>query len=76
MAKRGQIYLFLAPQFLLFINQPTTPLASSDAKGGAISQPYRFELKLIRESAEQDLQSLLHQRAFLAFPPTAWVFTA
>jgi len=46
-------------------------LASSDAKCEAISQPYRFELELIRARAEQDLQSLLHQSAFLAFPPTA-----
>jgi type VI secretion system secreted protein VgrG len=51
-------------------------LASSDTKGKAIGQPYRFELELISENAELDLQSLLHQRAFLAFPPTAWVFTA
>ena len=33
----------------------------------AISQPYRFEVELISENAELDLQSLLHQRAFLAF---------
>jgi len=39
MAKRGQVYLFLAPQFLLFKNQPTTHLASSDAKCKAISSP-------------------------------------
>ncbi len=69
MANRGQIYLFLAPQFLLFKNQPTTHLASSDAKYTAISQPYRFEVELISENAELDLQSLLHQRAFLAFSP-------
>lgn len=35
-------------------------MASSDTKGEAISQRYRFEL---------DLQSLLHQRAFLALTP-------
>ena len=35
----------------------------------AISQPYRFEVELISENAELDLQSLLHQRAFLAFTP-------
>ena len=35
----------------------------------AISQPYRFELELISENAELDLQSLLHQRTFLAFTP-------
>jgi type VI secretion system secreted protein VgrG len=53
----------------LFKNQPTTHLASSDAKCEAISQPYRFEVELISENAELDLQSLLHQRAFLAFTP-------
>ena len=35
----------------------------------AISQPYRFEVELISENAELDLQSLLHQRTFLAFTP-------
>src|SRR3990167_3611819 len=35
----------------------------------AISQPYRFEVELISENAELDLQSLLHQRAYLAFTP-------
>jgi|GEM_PF-4381721 len=69
MTKRGQIYLFLAPQFLLFKNQPTTHLASSDAKYTAISQPYRFEVELISENAELYLQSLPHQRAFFAFIP-------
>jgi type VI secretion system secreted protein VgrG len=44
-------------------------LASPDAKCEAISQTYRFELELISEKAELDLQSLLHQRAFLAFTP-------
>ena len=35
----------------------------------AISQPYRFELELISERPDLDLQSLLHQPAFLAFSP-------
>ncbi|SFI09764.1 type VI secretion system secreted protein VgrG [Pseudomonas guineae] len=35
----------------------------------AISQPYRFEVELISEQPELDLQSLLHQPAFLAFSP-------
>ena len=35
----------------------------------AISQPYRFEVDLISEQPDLDLQSLLHQRAFLAFSP-------
>ncbi|WP_439886812.1 type VI secretion system tip protein TssI/VgrG [Pseudomonas sp. MBLB4123] len=35
----------------------------------AISQPYRFELELVSERPDLDLQSLLHQRAFLAFAP-------
>ena len=53
----------------LFNNQPTTPLTSPDAKYEAISQPYRFEVDLISEQPDLDLQSLLHQRAFLAFSP-------
>ncbi|HBX53931.1 type VI secretion system tip protein TssI/VgrG [Pseudomonas sp. UBA2684] len=35
----------------------------------AISQPYRFELELVSQRPDVDLQSLLHQRAFLAFSP-------
>ncbi len=35
----------------------------------AISQPYRFELELVSERPDLDLQSLLHQPAFLAFSP-------
>ena len=35
----------------------------------AISQPYRFEVELISENPQLDLQSLLHQPAFLAFSP-------
>ncbi|UTW05807.1 type VI secretion system Vgr family protein [Pseudomonas benzenivorans] len=34
-----------------------------------ISQPYAFELELVSERPDLDLQSLLHQRAFLAFNP-------
>jgi len=33
----------------------------------AISQPYRFELEVVSERSDIDLQSLLHQSAFLAF---------
>ncbi len=33
----------------------------------AISQPYRFELELVSERPDLDLESLLHQSAFLAF---------
>jgi type VI secretion system secreted protein VgrG len=44
-------------------------LASSDAKLNTINQPYHFELELISERPDLDLQSLLHQPAFLAFPP-------
>src|SRR5690606_5182665 len=32
-----------------------------------ISQPYRFELEVISERADIDLQGLLHRSAFLAF---------
>mgnify|MGYP001442785554 CR=1 FL=1 len=35
----------------------------------AISQPYRFDVELISERPDIDLESLLHQRAFLAFSP-------
>jgi type VI secretion system secreted protein VgrG len=40
-------------------------LASSDAKCESISQPFEFEL--VSERPELDLESLLHQAAFLAF---------
>ena len=33
----------------------------------AISQPYRFELELVSERPDLDLESLLHRPAFLAF---------
>ncbi|NKQ12993.1 type VI secretion system Vgr family protein [Pseudomonas sp. SST3] len=35
----------------------------------AISQPYRFDLELVSERPNLDLQSLLHQPAFLALSP-------
>ncbi|WXL25701.1 type VI secretion system tip protein VgrG [Ectopseudomonas mendocina] len=35
----------------------------------AINQPYEFELELISNRPDLDLESLLHQRAFLAFAP-------
>ncbi|WP_374416497.1 type VI secretion system Vgr family protein [Stutzerimonas kunmingensis] len=35
----------------------------------AISQPYRFELELVSERPELDLERLLHRPAFLAFAP-------
>ncbi|WP_407294406.1 type VI secretion system tip protein TssI/VgrG [Stutzerimonas zhaodongensis] len=35
----------------------------------AISQPYRFDLELISERPDIDLQSLLHKPAFLALSP-------
>jgi len=35
----------------------------------AISQPYRFEVELVSERPDLDLQSLLHRPAFLAFSP-------
>ena len=34
-----------------------------------ISQPYRFDLELVSEDPDLDLESLLHKRAFLAFDP-------
>ena len=35
----------------------------------AISQPYRFDLELVSERPDLDLQALLHKPAFLAFAP-------
>ncbi len=37
----------------------------------AISQPYRFDLELVSELPDLDLQALLHKPAFLAFDPAA-----
>jgi type VI secretion system secreted protein VgrG len=36
----------------------------------AISQPFAFELELVSERPDLDLESLLHQAAFLAFDQT------
>ncbi|MDP2147944.1 MAG: type VI secretion system tip protein VgrG, partial [Pseudomonas sp.] len=33
----------------------------------AISQPYRFDLELVSEQPDLDLENLLHRQAFLAF---------
>ena len=35
----------------------------------AISQPYRFDLELVSEHPDLDLESLLHRPAFLSFAP-------
>ncbi|UNL98891.1 type VI secretion system tip protein TssI/VgrG [Stutzerimonas stutzeri] len=35
----------------------------------AISQPYRFDLELVSERPDLDLENLLHRPAFLAFAP-------
>ena len=35
----------------------------------ALSQPFAFELELVSERSDLDLESLLHQRAFLALSP-------
>ncbi|QXH49934.1 type VI secretion system tip protein VgrG [Pseudomonas fakonensis] len=35
----------------------------------AISQPYRFEVELVSERPDIDLESLLHKQAFLAYNP-------
>ncbi|WP_336316191.1 type VI secretion system tip protein TssI/VgrG [Stutzerimonas stutzeri] len=35
----------------------------------AISQPYRFDVELVSERPDLDLESLLHRPAFLAFAP-------
>ncbi|NUU38171.1 type VI secretion system tip protein TssI/VgrG [Pseudomonas sp. C2B4] len=34
-----------------------------------ISQPYRFEVELVSENPDIDLEALLHKQAFLAFDP-------
>jgi len=36
----------------------------------AISQPYRFDLELVSERPDLDLQALLHKPGFLAFDPS------
>ncbi|WP_372437673.1 type VI secretion system tip protein VgrG [Pseudomonas chlororaphis subsp. aureofaciens] len=36
-----------------------------------ISQPFRFDLELVSENPDLDLETLLHKQAFLAFDPTA-----
>ncbi|WP_312602237.1 contractile injection system protein, VgrG/Pvc8 family, partial [Pseudomonas luteola] len=36
----------------------------------SISQPFRFDLELVSERPDLDLEALLHQRAFLAFSPS------
>ncbi|WP_071871073.1 type VI secretion system Vgr family protein [Atopomonas hussainii] len=35
----------------------------------ALNQPYRFDITLVSEQPDLDLESLLHRRAFLAFTP-------
>jgi len=34
-----------------------------------ISQPFRFDLELVSENPDLDLEKLLHKQAFLAFDP-------
>ena len=34
-----------------------------------ISQPYRFDLELVSEKPDIDLEKLLHKQAFLSFDP-------
>jgi hypothetical protein len=41
-----------------------------------ISQPFRFDLELVSENPDLDLEKLLHKQAFLAFDPQATAFTA
>ncbi|KAA5835439.1 type VI secretion system tip protein VgrG [Pseudomonas chlororaphis] len=36
-----------------------------------ISQPFRFDLELVSENPDLDLETLLHKQAFLAFDPAA-----
>ncbi|AZC34253.1 VgrG protein [Pseudomonas chlororaphis subsp. piscium] len=36
-----------------------------------ISQPFRFDLELVSENPDLDLETLLHKQAFLAFAPAA-----
>lgn len=41
-----------------------------------ISQPFRFDLELVSENPDLDLEKLLHKQAFLAFDPQARASTA
>jgi type VI secretion system secreted protein VgrG len=56
--------------FSLSIEGASHDLQVLEFKGReAISQPFVFELELISERPDLDLESLLHQPAFLAFAP-------
>jgi len=56
------------PRFTLNLEGAQTDLKVLEFTGKeAISQPYRFELELVSERPDLDLESLLHRQAFLSF---------
>ncbi|WP_409077912.1 type VI secretion system tip protein VgrG [Pseudomonas sp. N3-W] len=57
-----------APRFTLTLEGIQNDLKVLEFTGReAISQPYRFELKLVCDRPDLDLESLLHRQAFLSF---------
>ena len=59
-----------APHFTLHIDGVGHDLQVLELHGReAIGQPYRFELELVSERPDLDLESLLNRPAFLAFAP-------
>lgn len=56
------------PRFTLTIEGTQNELKVLEFTGQeAISQPYRFDLELVSERPDIDLESLLHRQAFLSF---------
>ncbi|WP_028622146.1 type VI secretion system Vgr family protein [Pseudomonas sp. Ant30-3] len=57
-------------RFTLTINGDRNELKVLEFTGEeAISQPFRFDLELVSERPDIDLESLLHRQAFLSFGP-------
>ncbi|MFJ2367260.1 type VI secretion system tip protein VgrG [Pseudomonas sp. NPDC087697] len=56
------------PRFTLTLDGVQNELKVLEFKGKeAISQPYRFDLELVSEYPDLDLENLLHRQAFLSF---------
>ena len=56
------------PRFTLTVDGVQSELQVFEFKGKeAISQPYRFDLQLVSERPDIELESLLHRQAFLSF---------
>jgi type VI secretion system VgrG family protein len=58
------------PRFTLTVDGVPSELKVLEFTGKeAISQPYRFDLELVSERPDIELESLLHRQAFLSFDP-------